>query len=200
MSSVIFWVISVLALSGVILASKYQVEWLTQALTFGGIIASAFGVKMSFSQIKNVKDIAEETKKAVNKNKKEIREFLSITEILRLIQISGIAKELIERNEFVLATTHISNLNDDLIRISSLYFPAVPDNKFKTISAARTHKGNRLKKLIGDIKFDLNSLSKEKMKDPSSPSTLNKEKITAHLDDTHNLLIEFECEIKKNKL
>lgn len=169
--------------------------WIKDAIALAGSLASLAGVCIALIQIDQtnrdvdtVARIAEETQKAVEDNRYEIKRFLSFADMGHLIEIIKNAQTNIRKTDYQAAVILIQEIKDSLLRVEAEF---ADDLTKMNISAERN---------ISDLSMDLGSLADFIMKDPSSTSSIDPKVIHKHLEEVREIIIKVETSIKQDKI
>lgn len=172
-----------------------DLDWIVNLIGIIGSIASFAGVliaiaqtRQSNKQIQQVATTAEATAEAVRNNRQEIRDLLSIIDIVQLGERIKAAQNLILSKDFTLAYNAIQSTRDDLLRIHEM-------QKEDLAKAGISIESN-----ISTLKIDMNSLSEFINAKSKQASTLKPDVIHKHLADIGEIIIKIEAHFKKQKL
>lgn len=78
--------ISIALLAGIIIGNLTPLKWLSDTITFIGILASIFGLLLTLKQLQSISDITEQTRKAVEENKKIVSKIWSVEDLSAVIK------------------------------------------------------------------------------------------------------------------
>ena len=174
-----------------------DLDWIVNLLGILGSIASFSGIliaiaqtRQSNRQIELVATTAEATAQAVKNSRKEIRDFMTITDIAQIGERIKAAQNHIISKEFVLAYNTIQSTRGDLLRIHEMQKDALRDS------------GLSIEKHIADLNIDMRSLSEHINTDhkPNRRSSLKPDVIHNHLADIEEIIIKIEMHFKTQKV
>ena len=174
-----------------------DLDWIVNLLGILGSIASFSGIliaiaqtRQSNRQIEKVATTAEATAQAVRNNRKEIRDFMTITDIAQIGERVKAAQNHIISKEFVLAYNTIQSTRGDLLRIHEMQKEALKES------------GLSIEKHIADLNIDMRSLSEHINTEhkPNRRSSLKPDVIHNHLADIEEIIIKIEMHFKNRKV
>jgi len=93
-------IVSAVLFAGVIIGNVVSIKWLSDAITFLGIVASVFGLLLTLQQLQKVKDITTQTQTAVEENKKAISKIWSVEDLSAIVKEIELVQHHLLDNEF----------------------------------------------------------------------------------------------------
>ena len=197
--TLIYWIGGSIALTiAVSLVIQYQwpaQKWIIEMIGTIGSIASLVGVIIALvqihqtnQQIKKVETIAQATSNAVESNKTEIRNFLSIVEAVRLIEKIKAAEFQIRKPEYALAHHLMQEIKNDMLRMHH------------TLSKRLAAEKIDLRPIIKNINLDLVSLFEEISPGEKKTSQIKPRIISQHLEKAQEVIIKIETIYRNKKI
>lgn len=175
-----------------------EYPWIRDGLSLMGSLASLFGVILALVQIdqaniqiRNTKSVLEETRIAVDRNRDEIRQFLSFSNLGHLIETIKHAQENIRTEEYSSAVIMLQDIKDNLRRVDKEVVQATDNPDFE------------ISKIIKEIGVDISSLTSHIVRIRKSSnyiSTIEPTVIHEHLETARDIIISLESAIKNIKL
>lgn len=102
--------ISAALLAGVVIGNITSKEWISETITFIGIIASIFGVLLTFQQLQEVKKIAAHTEEVVEENNKAISKIWSVEDLSAIVKEIELVQHHLLDDEFHFCMIRIKDI------------------------------------------------------------------------------------------
>lgn len=103
-------VISIALLAGIIIGNLTPLKWLSDTITFIGILASIFGLLLTLKQLQSISDITEQTRKAVEENKKIVSKIWSVEDLSAVIKEIALVQHHLLDNEYHFSMIRIMDI------------------------------------------------------------------------------------------
>ena len=103
-------IISAVLLAGVILGNVLSAKWISDSITFIGILASVFGLLLTLRQLQRVEEMTKETQKAVEENKNAISKIWSVEDLAALVKEIELVQHHLLDNEFHFCMLRIKDI------------------------------------------------------------------------------------------
>lgn len=108
-------VISIALLAGVVIGNITLRNWISDAITFIGIIASIFGLLLTLQQLQKVEDITTHTKTVVDENNKAISKIWSVEDLSAIVKEIELIQHHLLDDEFHFCMIRIMDIRMKVI-------------------------------------------------------------------------------------
>jgi len=158
--------------------------------SLGGVILALIQIEQANTQIKAVESVAQATQKAVVENRKEIRDFLSFSDIAHLIETMKSTQHHVLTKDYKSAVVMLQEVKDDMLRAN---------NQFAEYLSLQDID---LPQHIKTINIDIDSLVHHitETEDKGRKSTLKPNEIHRNLETAREIIIRIESSLRKERL
>lgn len=167
-------------------------------LSLGGVLMALVQIRQADDQIKlsasKIQTVAQTTQKiqtAVEENKQEIRDFLSMSEVAHLVESIRYAQLHVRQKAYSNAALLLQMIKDDMIRANHQYSDVISSLKLEVPAT------------ITKLNLDIETLTMNglyKAKDIETKHTLKPEIIHHNLEVAREIFIEIETSLKQKKI
>ena len=200
-----FCSISAIMLLLFILSEVFKWDTVGNTISLIGVLLSLGGVMMALVQIRqadiqiqtastDIQTVAETTakiEKAVEENKQEIRDFLSMSEVAHLVESIRYAQLHVRQKAYSNAALLLQMIKDDMIRANHQYSDVIASLKLDVPAT------------ITKLNLDIETLTMNglyKAKDIEDKHPLRPEIIHKNLEAAREIFIEIETALKQKKI
>jgi len=158
--------------------------------SLGGVILALKQIDQANTQINAVATVTEATQKAVIENRKEIRDFLSFSDIAHLIETMKNTQHHVLTKDYRSAVVMLQEVKDDMLRANNLFAEYL---SLQDID---------LPQHIKTINIDIDSLVHHitESEDKGRKSTLKPNEIHRNLETAREIIIKIESSLRKERL
>ena len=168
-----------------------NIQWLSELVELCGILISLAGVVIAIVQVSQVAEITVATNQAVQDNRKEIKNYLSFSEMGHLTEQIKNAQNHIRSYDYHPAIILIQTIKDNLIKANS---------EFNSLIKAL---GIDIHEIITNISIDIGNLVEHNIyvkQESPRQNELNPAEIHDHLEIAREAVVNIESQLKQKKI
>ncbi|MDE6702694.1 MAG: hypothetical protein K2K00_03350 [Muribaculaceae bacterium] len=185
----IFSILALILIVAFAIGKWNNIQWLSELVELCGILISLAGVVIAIVQVSQVAEITAATNKAVKENRREIKNFLSFSDMAHLTEQIKNAQNYIRTNDYHPAIVLIQTIKDNLIKATPEF-----NNLISSID---------IPEIITNISIDIRNLVEHNIyvkQDSPRQNELNPAEIHEHLEIAREAVVKIESQLKQNKI
>lgn len=194
---IVFWIVAIVFI-GLFVCDRYNSpdsSWILGLIGMMGSIISLLGIVLAILQIKQaneqiekVSTIARATEEAVSKNRDEIRQFLSFSDVAHLSEVIKHAQNYILKKDYQSAVIKMQDIKDNLVRLNYEFEKLIDHEKIS------------MTEIIKNLNIDIKSIFAHIELSDKTKSSLATLEVHTHLEAARETVISIESSLKKQKL